>query len=1011
MTRKLFFLLVITIFLFTKAVYSQAPVITFQTAHPINCVDSTTELKILATGQAPLTYQWFKDSNPVGTNSSTLTLSSLTSTDEATYTCQVSNTVGSVTSDPIDLNVVENPPTITSITTQNDLVCVGTDNLLEVTITGESPNFNWHHDGNILGHTIQYEILNAAQTDEGQYFCVVHNVCGRDTSATIDIDIVEPAHITLQPTTQTICEGEDATFTSQAEGDYLNYSWLEDEVLIVGETDTFLNVINPAYPHEKTYNIVAYNVCNRDTSNDVVVSINTAPVITGQPLDNSECTNLVSTITLNTFAYANTDLNYQWYDENNNPIPNATTPEIEISLIDEDTAHYYCVVSNVCGTVNSDTATITSLSPPVIKAQPTGDTVCVGEDVSMLIKVVGAEPIVYQWLFQGADVNGGNISGETTEQISISAITEGQSGIYSCNVSNVCGAVLSDEVEVLVKTPPLVNSQPQDVEICEGEALNIDFVSSGTEPMTYQWYIIGNSTAIGNTEDYVSNYADPANTGEYYCLLTNACETISTDTIDVTIKALPQITTQPTDESVCEGEYASMSITATGEEPLIYLWYRNGTSVSGQTNSTLEYLSAQVNQTGTYFCRVANSCSYEDSETAELSIGTEPAITWNPVGQTLCEHDTLNLIMDAQGDNFTIQWYHNDTPITGENDTALTILNIDSNMQGEYYCLAYNSCAIVSTDTVEVNTIPAPIMTLGDDIELCEGTDTVIGPIGNYAHYNWNNGLSYQPTLDVHLGGTFILEVTGDNSCKTRDTLIVTYHPYHDILFSPVQISSCGAYTLDAGEGGYQYTWNTTPVQTTSSISITETGTYSVTVTGDAFGCADTESVFVEIKEPISISLGNDLTAPVSGYVDIGVEAIYADYIWSNGYSGPLQSIYGSNYGVGTHEFSLTAVAENGCSDTDTINVTFWDDLGIEDENIKSEIDVYPNPTKGNINIISNNHKIENVHIYNSIGKLLNTFVINNNEISLDISNFKKGIYILKLQCKNAVITKKITLK
>jgi hypothetical protein len=384
---------------------------------------------------------------------------------------------------------------------------------------------------------------------------------------------------------------------------------------------------------------------------------------------------------------------------------------------------------------------------------------------------------------------------------------------------------------------------------------------------------------LANDVDYHTDAAMPGNTGSYYCILSNMCGDVSTDTVSVEIRSLPQVLTHPEGLDVCVGDYVEMNITANGSEPLDFLWYRNGSSVSSQTNSTLSISEAQVNQTGTYFCRVMNDCGYEDSETAYLSIGTAPAITWNPINQTLCELETLNLIMDAQGDNYYLQWYFNDTPIPGENDTVLNFVNVDESYSGSFYCLAYNACATVSTDTVEVIVNPAPELDLGDDIDLCQGESVTIGPAQTYNHYNWNNGLSNQQFLDVQLGGTFILDVTGPNSCHNFDTIVVTFHPYHQILFTQDTVIACGSYVINAGAGAYSYLWSTTPTQTTPTITVNSTGTYSVICTGDSYGCLSTGSVFIDARVPINFSLGNDVAAPVDSFVNIGNWSFYSEYL------------------------------------------------------------------------------------------------------------------------------------
>ena len=55
----------------------------------------------------------------------------------------------------------------------------------------------------------------------------------------------------------------------------------------------------------------------------------------------------------------------------------------------------------------------------------------------------------------------------------------------------------------------------------------------------------------------------------------------------------------------------------------------------------------------------------------------------------------------------------------------------------------------------------------------------------------------------------------------------------------PTTFCSGNSVVLDAGAGFASYSWNTTPVQTTRTITVTASGNYVVTVT-DGNGCQNT---------------------------------------------------------------------------------------------------------------------------------------------------------------------------
>ena len=81
--------------------------------------------------------------------------------------------------------------------------------------------------------------------------------------------------------------------------------------------------------------------------------------------------------------------------------------------------------------------------------------------------------------------------------------------------------------------------------------------------------------------------------------------------------------------------------------------------------------------------------------------------------------------------------------------------------------------------------------------------------------------------------------------------------------------------------------------------------------------------------------------------------------------------------------------------------------LGLE-ESIFDKVLIYPNPTKGEVNI--NNIALEKITIYNSIGQLVKSFSLNSGDTNntVDLSGLPKGIYFLYLINQDAASAKKI---
>jgi pectate lyase len=91
------------------------PVFTSQPASQVVLIGATASFSAVAAGTAPISYQWSKGGVPMaGATSSTLTLTNVQSSDAGTYTLTASNSVGTATSDPAVLTVSVAIPVVNS---------------------------------------------------------------------------------------------------------------------------------------------------------------------------------------------------------------------------------------------------------------------------------------------------------------------------------------------------------------------------------------------------------------------------------------------------------------------------------------------------------------------------------------------------------------------------------------------------------------------------------------------------------------------------------------------------------------------------------------------------------------------------------------------------------------------------------------------------------------------------------------------------------------------------------
>ena len=77
------------------------------------------------------------------------------------------------------------------------------------------------------------------------------------------------------------------------------------------------------------------------------------------------------------------------------------------------------------------------------------------------------------------------------------------------------------------------------------------------------------------------------------------------------------------------------------------------------------------------------------------------------------------------------------------------------------------------------------------------------------------------------------------------------------------------------------------------------------------------------------------------------------------------------------------------------------------------EVTIYPNPANDFVNIKSNvSEKVESIEFYNVLGQLIySENIFNVSHIKVNVSNFRKGVYFIKVNFENAkVITSKLIL-
>ncbi len=242
--------------------------------------------------------------------------------------------------------------------------------------------------------------------------------------------------------------------------------------------------------------------------------------------------------------------------------------------------------------------------------------------------------------------------------------------------------------------------------------------------------------------------------------------------------------------------------------------------------------------------------------------------------------------------------------------TGATTASVNVNAAGTYSVTTTHSNGCTATDDIVVTTAATPVVAVPDK-SACVGETVTLDAGNTGATFIWSNGAGTQ-TVNVTASGTYTVTVTGANGCSAVDASNVIIHSLPSVNINDVSTCTGNGATFNAGNPGSAYSWSTGA--TSQSITVTQQGTYSVTVT-NVNGCSASDFATLTIGtnlifdiQDISICDGDDIE------LDAGFAG--ATYQWSTG--ATTQSIIVSTAGT----YSVT-VDQNGCngSDSGTVSV------------------------------------------------------------------------------------------
>jgi hypothetical protein len=360
------------------------------------------------------------------------------------------------------------------------------------------------------------------------------------------------------------------------------------------------------------------------------------------------------------------------------------------------------------------TAVFEENSDITITVEPEGGTYHTGASHPFLIEAEGGTPpLTYQWYRDSTPVSGAEDS-----QWTLNPLTADDSGSYYCVVTDALEATrTSRTVHLLAGDPLQVSANPEDAWKYTGEEHTFTVSASGTGTLSWQWYKDLEVIEGAEGPDLPLSDLATGDAGSYSCRVSDAIDTIYTDSAALAIAPAVAFSAQPRGTTIAEGQSLTLSAAAEGGfGTLTFAWFRDGAPLDGgKAVSEWQIADAGPEDAGAYVCVASDERGrHVHSQEAWIYVVSDSglAITQQPRNAFAAIGGNHAFTIAAGGGIGALHYAWigpDDTPL-GSNSPQLTIHNIAQADFGPYYCTVSDNIMSVTSQTVylaKVDSVPA----------------------------------------------------------------------------------------------------------------------------------------------------------------------------------------------------------------------------------------------------------------------------------------------------------------
>jgi uncharacterized repeat protein (TIGR03803 family) len=546
--------------------------------------------------------------------------------------------------------------------------------------------------------------------------------------------------------------------------------------------------------------------------------------------------------------------------------------------------------SSRCGTV------FCLLLPPVITVQPQSQTNVSGATVTFFVGATSLHPMSFQWQKNGTNlVDGGNLSGATTNSLTITGISDSDAASYLVTVNSSSGSVISSTATLTVINPPLITAQPTNLLLSPGTNAIFGVSLTGSAPFfRYQWRFNGTNLLNATSATYTIPSVSTNKAGNYSMVITNASGSATSSNAALTVVLSPRSLTNYASST------ATFTATAFSPESLNYQWQKNGTNLVeggrllGTTNSTLTIASVSDSDAANYSTVVSDAYASVTTSNAALTVNHLPFIAAQPQSQIALAGDAVTFSVTVYGaPPFVFQWYFKGTPLgsaaTGTNVSSCTLTNVGNDQAGNYSVKVVNGYGSLTSSnaTLTVVYLPPAITTQPASRTNNAGTTATFSVLASNSsplNYQWQKNGTNLLNIGKLSGATnATLTITGvsDSDAATYSVVVtnlagsvsssnatLTVIDPPNIMAQPLgqRVVLGGSVSFNVSVSGtapFRYQWRfkginllnaTNALFAIQAVGATNTGNYSVIATNLA-GSVTSSNAFLTVIVPPTLAL------------------------------------------------------------------------------------------------------------------------------------------------------------